>query len=422
MPYKKQDIEYMQRAIALAKKGAGFVNPNPMVGCVVVKDNEIITEGYHEYYGGLHAERNALTNTAADCKDATLYVTLEPCCHHGKTPPCTDIIIEKGIKKVVVGLLDPNPLVSGKGISILQDAGIEVVTGVEEDKIKELNKVFLKYIKTKRPYVILKTAMTLDGKIASHTGDSKWITNEKSRQLVHKLRSEMMGIVAGIGTVKADNPMLNCRIEGQQSTDNSQQSLTTKVHQPIRIIVDTKASISLDSNIVKTANEYRTILAIGRDVTPVASEKNECRDVTPVASEQTTDNRQQTTDEKLKSFNVEILQCEVKDGHVDINDLMIKLGQKGIDSLLLEGGSCLNAAFLEAGCVDEVYAFIAPKIIGGEHSKSPIGGKGIELMRDAITFGKIEIEQIENDILIKGKITSTDNGQQSTELSDSVSQ
>ena len=391
MPYRQQDIEYMQRAIALAKKGAGFVNPNPMVGCVVVKDNEIIAEGYHEYYGGLHAERNALTNTAADCKNATLYVTLEPCCHHGKTPPCTDIIIEKGIKKVVVGLLDPNPLVAGKGISILQNAGIEVVTGVEEDKIKELNKVFLKYIKTKRPYVILKTAMTLDGKIASHTGDSKWITNEKSRQLVHKLRSEMMGIVAGIGTVKADNPMLNCRLESQQTTDNRQQS----VRQPIRIIVDTKASISLDSNIVKTANEYRTILAISRDVTLVASEK-------------TTDNRQQTTVEKLKSFNVEILQCEEKDGHVNINDLMIKLGQMGIDSLSLEGGSCLNAAFLEAGCVDEVYAFIAPKIIGGEHSKSPIGGKGIELMRDAITFDKVEIEQIENDILIKGRITSTD--------------
>ena len=387
----------MQRAIALAKKGAGFVNPNPMVGCVVVKDNEIIAEGYHEYYGGLHAERNALTNTAADCKDATLYVTLEPCCHHGKTPPCTDIIIEKGIKKVVVGLLDPNPLVSGKGISILQNAGIEVITGVEIDKIKELNKVFLKYIKTKRPYVILKTAMTLDGKIASHTGDSKWITNEKSRQLVHKLRSEMMGIVAGIGTVKADNPMLNCRLEGQQTTDNRQQS----VRQPIRIIVDTKASISLDSNIVKTANEYRTILAVGQQ--PTAKSQQPKADI-------------------LKSFNVEILQCEEKDGHVDVNDLMIKLGEMGIDSLLLEGGSCLNAAFLEAGCVDEVNAFIAPKIIGGEHSKSPIGGKGIELMRDAITFDKVEIEQIENDILIKGKIKSTDNGQQSTELSDSVSQ
>ena len=398
MPYKKQDIEYMQRAIALAKKGAGFVNPNPMVGCVVVKDNEIIAEGYHEYYGGLHAERNALTNTSADCKDATLYVTLEPCCHHGKTPPCTDIIIEKGIKKVVVGLLDPNPLVSGKGISILQNAGIEVITGVEVDKIKELNKVFLKYIKTKRPYVILKTAMTLDGKIASYTGDSKWITNDKSRQLVHKLRSEMMGIVAGIGTVKADNPMLNCRLEGQQTTDNRQQ---TSIHQPIRIIVDTKASISLDSNIVKTANEYRTILAVGQ---------------------QSIVNSQQSKINELESFNVEILQCEEKDGHVDINDLMVKLGEKGIDSLLLEGGSCLNAAFLEAGCVDEVYAFIAPKIIGGEHSKSPIGGKGIELMKDSITFDKVEIEQIENDILIKCKIMSTDNGQQSTELGDSVSQ
>ena len=242
----------MHRAIALAKKGAGFVNPNPMVGCVVVKDNEIITEGYHEYYGGFHAERNALTNCNSDCNGAILYVTLEPCCHYGKTPPCTEIIIEKGIKKVVVGLLDPNPLVAGKGIKILEDAGIEVVTGVEVDKIKELNKVFLKYIKTKRPYVLLKTAMTLDGKIASYTGDSKWITNEKSRQLVHKLRSEMMGIVAGIGTVKADNPMLNSRLEVQQPIANSQKP---SVHQPIRIIVDTKASISLDSNIVKTANE-----------------------------------------------------------------------------------------------------------------------------------------------------------------------
>ena len=397
MPYKQQDIEYMQRAIALAKKGAGFVNPNPMVGCVVVKDNEIITEGYHEYYGGLHAERNALTNSTADCKDATLYVTLEPCCHYGKTPPCTEIIIEKGIKKVVVGLLDPNPLVAGKGIKILEDAGIEVVTGVEVEEIKDLNKVFLKYIKTKRPYVLLKTAMTLDGKIASYTGDSKWITNEKSRQLVHKLRSEMMGIVAGIGTVKADNPMLNSRLEGQQPTANSQQP---NVHQPIRIIVDTKASISLDSNIVKTANEYRTILAVSNQLSAVSN---------------------QSKIDELKSYNVEILYCEEKDGHVDINDLMIKLGQKGIDSILLEGGATLNAAFLEAGCVDEVYAFIAPKIIGGEHSKSPVGGQGIELMKDAIMLKDIKIETFDNDILIKGKIKSTDNGQQS-QLSDSVSQ
>ena len=387
MPDRQQDIEYMQRAIALAKKGAGFVNPNPMVGCVVVKDNEIIAEGYHEYYGGFHAERNALTHTTADCNGATLYVTLEPCCHYGKTPPCTEIIIEKGIKKVVVGLLDPNPLVAGKGIKILEDAGIEVVSGIEEDKIKELNKVFLKYIKTKRPYVLLKTAMTLDGKIASYTGDSKWITNEKSRHLVHKLRSEMMGIVTGIGTVKADNPMLNSRLEVQQPTDNSQKP---DIHQPIRIIVDTKASISLESNIVKTANEYRTILAVGQQ--------------SMFDGQQSMVNGQQSKVEMLKSLNVEILYCEEKDGHVDINDLMIKLGQKGIDSLLLEGGSTLNAAFLQAGCVDEVYAFIAPKIIGGEHSKSPVGGQGIELMKDAIMLKDIKIETFDNDILIKCRV------------------
>ena len=386
----------MQRAIALAKKGAGFVNPNPMVGCVVVKDGEIIAEGYHEYYGGFHAERNALTNCNSDCNGAILYVTLEPCCHYGKTPPCTEIIIEKGIKKVVVGLLDPNPLVAGKGIKILEDAGIEVVTGVEVDKIKELNKVFLKYIKTKRPYVLLKTAMTLDGKIASYTGDSKWITNEKSRQLVHKLRSEMMGIVAGIGTVKADNPMLNSRLEVQQPIANSQKP---SVHQPIRIIVDTKASISLDSNIVKTANEYRTILAVSNQLSAVSNQQS-------AISQQSTVNGQQSKVEMLKSLNVEILYCDEKDGHVDINDLMIKLGQKGIDSLLLEGGATLNAAFLQAGCVDEVYAFIAPKIIGGEHSKSPVGGQGIELMKDAIMLKDIKIETFDNDILIKCRVES----------------
>lgn len=389
MSYNTQDIEYMQRAIELAKRGAGFVNPNPMVGCVVVKDGAIISEGYHEYYGGFHAERNALTKKDVcdtSLQGATLYVTLEPCCHHGKTPPCTDIIIEKGIKKVVVGLLDPNPLVAGKGISILRNAGIEVVTGIEEDKIKELNKVFLKYIKTKRPYVILKTAMTLDGKIASYTGDSKWITNEKSRELVHKLRSEMMGIVAGIGTVKSDDPMLNCRLASQQTTDNGQQTLSTVlVRQPIRIIVDTKASIPMESQIVKTAKEYRTILAVGN-----------CQSVIGDL-------------EMIRSHGVEILSCEEKDGHVDINDLMIKLGVIGIDSLLLEGGSSLNAAFLQANCVDEVNAFIAPKIIGGEHSKSPIGGKGIEFMKDAITLKDIEIEQIESDLLIKGKIISLEN-------------
>lgn len=366
MSYNERDIEFMRRAIALAKQGGGFVHPNPLVGCVVVKDGQVIAEGYHEKYGEFHAERNALTRCKADTTGATLYVTLEPCCHYGKTPPCTDIIIEKGIAKVFVGILDPNPLVAGKGVKILQDAGIEVVSGLCEDEIREMNKVFLKYITTKRPYVIMKTAMTLDGKIAAHTGDSKWVTNAESRKAVHALRSELAGVVVGINTVLADDPMLNCRLDG-------------RCHQPVRIVVDSKLRIPMDSQLVKTAKEYRTIIATSQAV---------------------------ISTEALISKGIEIVFCASNDNHVDINDLMDKLGAMGIDSLLLEGGGTLNAAFLEAGCVDEVWAFIAPKIIGGAAAKTPISGKGIDLMSEAINLHNIEIQNINGDILIKGKICS----------------
>lgn len=358
----------MRRAIELAKKGGGYVHPNPLVGCVVVKDGKIIAEGYHEKYGEFHAERNALTRCKTETKDASLYVTLEPCCHYGKTPPCTEIIIEKGIKKVFVGILDPNPLVAGNGVKILQDAGIEVEVGLCENEIREMNKVFLKYITTKRPYVIMKTAMTLDGKIAAHTGDSKWVTNEESRKMVHDLRSELSGVIVGIGTVLADDPMLTCRLEGEH-------------HQPVRIVVDSNLRIPLDSQLVKTAREYRTIIA--------TIQNNDCRDAAlhiPTC--------------------VEIIECQSKNNHVDINDLMTKLGAMGIDSLLLEGGGTLNAAFLEAGCVDEVWAFIAPKIIGGEGSKTPVSGKGIDKMNEAVNLQDIDIQNINGDILIKGKICS----------------
>ena len=366
MSYNERDIEFMRRAIALAKQGGGFVHPNPLVGCVVVKDGQVIAEGYHEKYGEFHAERNALTRCKADTAGATLYVTLEPCCHYGKTPPCTEIIIEKGIAKVFVGILDPNPLVAGKGVKILQDAGIEVVSGLCEDEIREMNKVFLKYITTKRPYVIMKTAMTLDGKIAAHTGDSKWVTNAESRMAVHALRSELAGVVVGINTVLADNPMLNCRLDGL-------------CHQPVRIVVDSKLRIPMDSQLVKTAKEYRTIIATSQAV---------------------------ISTDALISKGIEIVFCASNDNHVDINDLMDKLGAMGIDSLLLEGGGTLNAAFLEAGCVDEVWAFIAPKIIGGAAAKTPVSGKGIDLMSEAINLHNIEIQNINGDILIKGKICS----------------
>ncbi len=373
----------MRRAIALAKQGGGFVHPNPLVGCVVVKDGQVIAEGYHEKYGEFHAERNALTRCKADTTGATLYVTLEPCCHYGKTPPCTEIIIEKGIAKVFVGILDPNPLVAGKGVKILQDAGIEVVSGLCEDEIREMNKVFLKYITTKRPYVIMKTAMTLDGKIATHTGDSKWVTNAESRKAVHALRSELAGVVVGINTVLADDPMLNCRLDG-------------RCHQPVRIVVDSKLRIPLDSQLVKTAKEYRTIVAT--TVISTEAERNgeisfNCR-------------RFLDSLRSLEMTGVELLECQSNNNHVDINDLMDKLGAMGIDSLLLEGGGTLNAAFLEAGCVDEIWAFIAPKIIGGAAAKTPVSGKGIDLMSEAINLHNIEIQNINGDILIKGKICS----------------
>ena len=358
----------MRRAIELAKKGGGYVHPNPLVGCVVVKDGEVIAEGYHEKYGEFHAERNALTRCKSETKGASLYVTLEPCCHYGKTPPCTEIIIEKGIKKVYVGILDPNPLVAGKGVKRLQDAGIEVEVGLCADEIHELNKVFLKYITKKRPYVIMKTAMTLDGKIAAFTGDSKWVTNEESRKLVHQLRSEMAGVIVGIGTVLADDPMLNVRLDGDH-------------HQPARIVVDSNLHIPMDSQLVKTANQYRTIIAM--TVIPSAEGAR-----------------------NLLNAGCEVLQCDSNNNHVSIPDLMSKLGAMSIDSLLLEGGGTLNAAFLEAGCVDEVWAFIAPKIIGGAAAQTAVSGKGIEKMSYAIQLQDIDIQNINGDILIKGKICS----------------
>ena len=375
----------MRRAIELAKKGGGYVHPNPLVGCVVVKDDEIIAEGYHEKYGEFHAERNALTRCQSETKDASLYVTLEPCCHYGKTPPCTEIIIEKGIKKVFVGILDPNPLVAGKGVKILQDAGIEVEVGLCENEIREMNKVFLKYITTKQPYVIMKTAMTLDGKIAAHTGDSKWVTNEESRKMVHELRSELAGVIVGIGTVLADDPMLTCRLEGNH-------------HQPVRIVVDSNLRIPVDSQLVKTAKDYRTIVA----TTVISTEVEK----SSINVNKFDDSKKQGFLDKLEMTGVQVIQCKSKDGHVDINDLMSQLGAQGIDSLLLEGGGTLNAAFLEAGCVDEVWAFIAPKIIGGEGAKTPVSGKGIDKMSEAINLQDIDIQNINGDILIKGKICS----------------
>jgi diaminohydroxyphosphoribosylaminopyrimidine deaminase / 5-amino-6-(5-phosphoribosylamino)uracil reductase len=356
------DQKYMRMAIELAKKGVGKVNPNPMVGAVIVKDEKVIGEGYHEEYGKAHAEVNAFSSLIEESKGATLYVTLEPCSHYGKTPPCVDKIIENKIAKVVVGALDPNPLVAGRGIKKLKDAGIDVVTSVLEEECKKVNEVFMKYIVEKKPFVVLKTAMTLDGKISTSSGESKWITNEKSRKEIHKLRNKLSAIMVGVNTVIKDNPELTCRLEGGRN--------------PIRIIVDSTLRIPMESKVVidKLA---RTIVA-----------------TTELA------NKDRVLD--LKKLGVEVIIIKAKNERVDLQSLMVELGKLNIDSILLEGGSTLSFSALEDKIVDKIQAYIAPKIIGGEKSKTPVGGKGIEKLSNAIMLENMKVISVGRDLLIEG--------------------
>ena len=367
--FMQKKEEYMRRALELARKGEGHTSPNPMVGCVVVKDGRIISEGYHEKYGEFHAERNALTRCTEDTAGADLYVTLEPCCHQGKTPPCTDIIIEKKIARVFVGSMDSNPLVAGKGVQILRDHGIYVETGILDAEGRKLNEVFYHYIATKTPFVVMKYAMTLDGKIACATGDSKWVTGEIARTQVHRMRGRYRGIMVGIGTVLADDPMLNCRVEGGVD--------------PVRIICDSNLHIPTESQIVKTASDIETIVACSQEA---------------LESE-----RKQEKIRRLKEAGIQIIGTEGAHG-VNLVELMKKLGGQNIDSILLEGGGTLNASALEDGIVNKVYAYIAGKLIGGMDARSPVEGMGIDRMADAITLQNVEIEKLGDDFCIVGYV------------------
>ena len=356
--------QYMQQALDLAKTAMGHTSPNPMVGCVVVKNGKLVASGCHERYGEFHAERNALTRCKEDLTGADLYVTLEPCCHQGKTPPCTDIIIERKIGRVFVGALDPNPKVDGGGIKILREHGIEVITGILEQECLALNEIFFHYITTGLPYVAMKYAMTLDGKIASANGDSKWVTGEKAREHVHFLRKKYSAILAGIDTVLADDPLLNCRTE--EGVD------------PIRVICDSHLRLPMDSQIVKTAGKIRTIAAY-------------------------TD-AEEGTKKKLKSTGVELLQISEKNGHVDLEKLIRTLGEKKIDSILVEGGGNIHGSLLQTGLVNRVYAYIAPKLIGGKNALPPVGGDGIEKMKDAVVLQNQEILHLGADYCIRGDV------------------
>jgi len=358
---------YMKKAIDLAKLGWGRTRPNPLVGAVIVKDGDILSEGYHHVYGGDHAEIDALKKLNFSAEDATIYVNLEPCCHVGKTPSCVESIIKSKIKKVVIALQDPNPLVAGKGIKELKDNGIEVVTEILEEEARKLNEVFIKHITKREPFCILKTAMTLDGKIASVTGDSKWITDEDARKYVHHIRNGVAGIMVGIGTVLKDNPLLNTRIPNME------------VRHPLRIIVDSNLRIPITSKVIRTVEDQPTL---------IATTTKACREKV----------------HQLESLGVKILVLENNEGQVDLKELMKKLGEINIDSLLLEGGGNLNYSALETGIVDKVLYFIAPKIIGGKDAITSVEGRGKISIKDAFLLENMDIQRFQNDILIEGYI------------------
>lgn len=355
------DQDYMRRAISLAEQGRGWTSPNPLVGAVIVKDGRIIGEGYHKKYGELHAERNAIASLTESAEGATIYVTLEPCCHYGKTPPCTEAIIENKIARVVIGSRDPNPKVAGKGAKQLREAGIVVEEDFLRDECDRLNPIFFHYITTNMPYVILKYAMTADGKIATKTGASKWITGEAARELVQRMRHNYRGIMVGIGTVLADDPMLNVRFEGGRS--------------PVRIICDSGLRIPEDCAIAKSAHEYETIVAC------VGCEPEKRR--------------------RLESLGIQVLELPGADGKVDLKALMGVLGEKKIDSVLLEGGGMLNDSMLRLGLVHEVKAFVAPKLFGGAGAKTPVEGIGALLPDQAVKLSIKQVTAVGEDLLIE---------------------
>lgn len=354
------DQDYMRRAIALAQKGAGWTNPNPMVGAVIVKNHRIIGEGYHQRCGGLHAERSALSSLTESADGATLYVTLEPCCHYGRTPPCTEAILEHRISRVVIGSRDPNPLVSGKGAQLLEENGVVIERDFLREECDALNPVFFHYITTGLPYVVMKYAMTLDGKIASHTGASKWITGETARAHVHTLRGSYSAIMAGIGTVLADDPLLNCRIPG--------------AHQPVRVIVDSALRIPLTSQICRTADKYATIIACARP------DEEKAR--------------------ILQSRGIQILVFPGEEGRVDLQALIQWLGQSKLDSVLIEGGGTLHEAALQAGIVNHVCAYIAPMLLGGRDAKTPVEGLGADAPEEAALLKNPQFTALGEDLLL----------------------
>jgi len=359
------DLWHMQRALELAVKAQGYVEPNPMVGCVITRGAEIIGEGRHRRFGGPHAEVEALRIAGNRAAGATMYVTLEPCCHHGKTPPCTRAILAAEIRRVVVACRDPFPEVDGGGTAELQAAGVEVEVGLLQTEARRLNAPFFKLISTGRPWIIAKWAMTLDGKIATRTGSSQWISGAASREIVHALRGRVDAILVGRETVLRDDPLLTARPPGQRTA--------------VRVVADTLGSVSSQSQLVRTAREIPVLVAVGDR----AGEKNR---------------------QRLGEAGCEVLVCRGDDHAARLGDLLDELGRRRLTNLLVEGGGRLIGGLFDGRLIDEVHVFIAPKLVGGAGAATPIAGEGVEQMTDALSLDMPEVQQVGADIYLHGRI------------------
>lgn len=356
----KRDVFFLKETLRLAKKGAGWTNPNPMVGCVIVKNGRIIASGYHKKAGQSHAEIEALNSAKSDTKGATLYVNLEPCSHYGKTPPCVSNIIQAGITRVVCPFIDPNPKVKGKGIEILRQAGIRVDTGLLELEARKLNEAYFAFHVKKRPFVALKFAASLDGKIAAGSGDSRWITNEEARRFARILRSNYQAVLVGINTVMADNPHLDVKIKGKKD--------------PLRIILDSALKIPLNSNVLKDNNVFLA----------------------------TTMNADKKKKQELIKRGVPIVIFNSE--KILLKELLKELAKKEIISVFVEGGSQVLGSFVDEGLVDKVHVFTAPILIGGDESISAISGKGVKNIRDAVRLSDVVHRSFGDNILTTGYV------------------
>ena len=361
------DRSYMRRALELAAGSRGRTSPNPMVGAVLVKDGRVVGEGFHAFAGSDHAECIAIRDAQGQARGATLYVSLEPCCHHGKTPPCTDLIAGAGIARVVAACQDPNPAVDGKGVDALRAAGIPVEVGCLAEEAVRQNEAFFTAVRTGRPFVIMKIAASLDGKIATRTGESRWITGESARHHVHRLRNEVDGVLVGIGTVLRDDPLLTTRLGVEDQRD------------PARVVVDNLARLPLRAKVINRASMAPTYVAVSEMASPARLET-------------------------LEREGVHIIRVEDSPRRISLGRLLATLGKMGLLSVMIEGGAEINASALREGVVDKVLMFLAPMLVGGTSSASAVAGDGIESFTQAVRLTDIRLERFESDILIEGYI------------------